>query len=111
MRLSYAKTPTKSSCHYYIQVNICQTQLIRGKKKPALVLQKRLNTGVYTKDQNFCAINKLIKYYEIKEDDIYVAKSKTYPTETADYLKGSGITETNLNFNQFKQKQIPITQF
>ena len=109
MRISYVKTPTKTGCHYYIQVNICQTQLIMGRKTPALVLQKRLNTVVYSKEQNILTINQLIKYYKIEPHDIYVAKSKTYPTETHDYLEGSGIYKQTLKLSQFKKRQIPIS--
>ena len=82
MRIGYAKAPTKSEIHYYIQITICQIQVRNNRNYPALVLQKRLNV-----------------------EDVYVSRTKKYPTEAHDYIENSGIKEHNSLYKQFKKQQ------
>ena len=103
MRIGYAKAPTKSEIHYYIQITICQMQVRNNRNYPALVLQKRLNVGIYSKEKNINDIKKLIKYYEI--EDVYVSRTKKYPTQAHDYIENSGIKEHNSLYKQFKKQQ------
>tara|TARA_R110000824_G_scaffold294983_1_gene483386 strand:+ start:128 stop:442 length:315 start_codon:yes stop_codon:yes gene_type:complete len=103
MRIGYAKAPTKSGNHFYIQVTICQVQVRRNRNYPALVLQKRLNVDIYSKQHNIDIIKKLIKYYEI--EDVYVSRTKKYPTQAPDYIENSGIKEHNSLYKQFKKQQ------
>ena len=51
----------------------------------------------------FIIIFKLIKYYEI--EDVYVSRTKKYPTEAHDYIENSGIKEHNSLYKQFKKQQ------
>ena len=103
MRIGYASAPTKSGNHFYIQVTICQVQVRRNRNYPALVLQKRLNVDIYSKEENINIIKKLIKYYEI--EDVYVSRTKKYPTQAPDYIANSGIKEHNSLYKQFKKQQ------
>tara|TARA_R110001606_G_scaffold294412_1_gene442113 strand:+ start:59 stop:352 length:294 start_codon:yes stop_codon:yes gene_type:complete len=91
MRIGYTSAPTKSQVHYYIQITICQKQFRNNRNYPALVLQKRLNVGIYSKEKNINDIKKLIKYYEIEK--VCVSRSKKYPTEAHEYIENSGIVE------------------